>query len=101
MTLCECRTRSLATEATTGPSRGMAGKKRNETCDRNSVLRVVCYVNRLVSVALIPIAVTPFAAGSLSPLLDGGLIGLIIVHSYIGFQYANHMLTGNLASTIY
>ncbi len=43
--------------------------------------------NRLVSAALLPITVAPFAAGSLSPLLDGTFIGLIIVHSFIGFQY--------------
>jgi len=43
--------------------------------------------NRLVSAALLPITIAPFAAGSLSPLLDGTFIGLIIVHTYIGFQY--------------
>jgi succinate dehydrogenase (ubiquinone) membrane anchor subunit len=42
---------------------------------------------RLVSVALIPLTVVPFAAGSLNPILDGTFIGLIIVHSFIGFQY--------------
>ncbi|KAK0260183.1 membrane anchor subunit of succinate dehydrogenase, Sdh4 [Friedmanniomyces endolithicus] len=41
---------------------------------------------RLVSAALLPITIAPFAAGSLSPLLDGTFIGLIIVHTYIGFQ---------------
>lgn len=29
----------------------------------------------------------PFAVGSLNPILDGSLIGLIIIHTYIGFQY--------------
>lgn len=29
----------------------------------------------------------PFAVGSLNPVLDGTLIGLIIIHTYIGFQY--------------
>jgi succinate dehydrogenase (ubiquinone) membrane anchor subunit len=42
---------------------------------------------RLVSVGLIPITILPFAVGSLNPLLDGTLISLIIVHTYIGFQY--------------
>lgn len=45
---------------------------------------------RLVSAALIPMTILPFAAGSLNPLLDGTLISLIIVHSYIGFQYVLH-----------
>ena len=43
--------------------------------------------NRLVSVALIPVTIAPFAAGALNPLLDGTLIGLTLIHSYIGFQY--------------
>lgn len=30
----------------------------------------------------------PFAVGSLNPVLDGTFIGLIIMHTYIGFQYA-------------
>jgi len=42
---------------------------------------------RLLSAALIPITIAPFAAGSLSPLIDGTFIGMIIIHSYIGFQY--------------
>lgn len=29
----------------------------------------------------------PFAVGALNPLLDGALIGLIMIHTYIGFQY--------------
>ncbi|KAF2765692.1 succinate dehydrogenase flavo protein subunit, partial [Teratosphaeria nubilosa] len=41
---------------------------------------------RLISAALVPLTVAPFAAGSLSPLLDGTLIGLTIIHSFIGFQ---------------
>lgn len=32
----------------------------------------------------------PFAAGALSPMLDGVFISLIIVHTYIGFQYVPH-----------
>uniref|UniRef100_A0A1S6KZA1 Succinate dehydrogenase [ubiquinone] cytochrome b small subunit n=1 Tax=Ramularia collo-cygni TaxID=112498 RepID=A0A1S6KZA1_9PEZI len=45
-------------------------------------------MERAVSAALIPLTVVPFAAGSMHPILDGGLIGLIIIHSYIGFQSA-------------
>lgn len=44
-------------------------------------------MERAVSAALIPLTIVPFAAGSMHPILDGGLIGLIIMHSYIGFQY--------------
>ncbi|TKA73646.1 hypothetical protein B0A55_06498, partial [Friedmanniomyces simplex] len=33
---------------------------------------------RLISAAILPITIAPFAAGSLSPLLDGTFIGLII-----------------------
>ena len=43
--------------------------------------------NRLVSAALIPITIAPFAAGSLNPMMDGLFIGLILVHSHIGFEY--------------
>ncbi|KAK5711070.1 membrane anchor subunit of succinate dehydrogenase, Sdh4 [Elasticomyces elasticus] len=43
---------------------------------------------RLISAAILPLTVAPFAAGSLSPLIDGTFIGLIMVHSYIGFQSA-------------
>lgn len=43
---------------------------------------------RLVSIGLIPMTIMPFAVGSLNPLLDGTLIGLIMLHTYIGFQYA-------------
>ncbi|KAF2169390.1 hypothetical protein M409DRAFT_65069 [Zasmidium cellare ATCC 36951] len=41
---------------------------------------------RLVSAALLPITIMPFAVGSLNPVLDGTFIGLIIIHTYIGFQ---------------
>ncbi|WPH04977.1 succinate dehydrogenase flavoprotein subunit [Acrodontium crateriforme] len=41
---------------------------------------------RIISVGLIPLTVAPFAAGSLSPLLDGTLCGLIILHTYLGFS---------------
>ncbi|KAK5134682.1 hypothetical protein LTR08_006197 [Meristemomyces frigidus] len=43
-------------------------------------------MERLVSAALVPMTVAPFAAGSLNPVLDGAFIGFIIIHSYIGFQ---------------
>jgi len=45
-------------------------------------------VHRAVSIAIIPLTAMPFAAGSLNPLLDGTFIGLLIIHSYMGFQYA-------------
>jgi len=41
---------------------------------------------RLISAAILPITVAPFAAGSLNPLMDGLFIGLILIHSHIGFQ---------------
>lgn len=43
-------------------------------------------MERAVSAALVPLTVVPFAAGSMHPILDGGLIGLTIIHTYIGFQ---------------
>lgn len=49
----------------------------------------LCYDCRAVSAALVPITIVPFAAGSLNPLLDGTLIGLMLIHTYIGFQYAS------------
>lgn len=41
---------------------------------------------RALSVALIPLTITPFAAGSVNPALDAALIFTIIVHSHMGFQ---------------
>jgi len=41
---------------------------------------------RHISVSLIPLTVAPFAAGSLSPLMDGALIAAVLLHSHIGFQ---------------
>ncbi|KAK3068056.1 membrane anchor subunit of succinate dehydrogenase, Sdh4 [Teratosphaeriaceae sp. CCFEE 6253] len=41
---------------------------------------------RIGSAALLPITIAPFAAGALSPLLDGAFVGLIMIHTYIGFQ---------------
>lgn len=42
---------------------------------------------RALSVALIPITLAPFAAGSLNPTTDAILIAGLILHSHIGFQY--------------
>jgi len=41
---------------------------------------------RLMSAALVPLTMVPFASGSISPTLDAVLIFGIIVHSHIGFQ---------------
>ncbi|KAL9001019.1 MAG: hypothetical protein Q9169_000503 [Polycauliona sp. 2 TL-2023] len=41
---------------------------------------------RAMSVALIPLTIAPFAAGSLNPVTDALLCGGIIIHSHIGFQ---------------
>jgi len=41
---------------------------------------------RLVSVALIPLTIAPFAAGSLNPATDAILCGAILIHSHIGFE---------------
>lgn len=41
--------------------------------------------DRAVSIGLIPLTIMPFAAGSLNPVMDGALIGLTIIHTYIGF----------------
>lgn len=48
---------------------------------------------RLLSAALVPITIAPFAAGSLSPLIDGTFIGMMLIHSYIGFQYVLRTFT--------
>merc|ERR1711939_448543 len=42
--------------------------------------------DRIVSIGVLPLTVAPFAAGSLSPLLDGAFISLLIIHTYTGFQ---------------
>lgn len=42
---------------------------------------------RAVSAAILPITIAPFAAGSLNPMLDGIFIGLILIHTHIGFEY--------------
>jgi succinate dehydrogenase (ubiquinone) membrane anchor subunit len=41
---------------------------------------------RLISVALIPLTIAPFAAGSLNPTMDAILCASIIIHSHIGFE---------------
>jgi succinate dehydrogenase (ubiquinone) membrane anchor subunit len=41
---------------------------------------------RLVSVAIIPITIAPFAAGSLNPTMDALLCATILIHSHIGFE---------------
>ncbi|KAH0835133.1 Succinate dehydrogenase [ubiquinone] cytochrome b small subunit, mitochondrial [Fonsecaea pedrosoi] len=41
---------------------------------------------RILSVGLVPLTITPFAAGSVSPMLDAALIFTILIHSHAGFQ---------------
>ncbi|KAL4970363.1 CybS family protein [Aspergillus stella-maris] len=41
---------------------------------------------RIVAVGLVPLTIAPFAAGSLSPVMDAVLCSLIVVHSHVGFQ---------------
>ncbi|KAM0720594.1 hypothetical protein Q7P37_004730 [Cladosporium fusiforme] len=41
---------------------------------------------RAVSIALVPLTAIPFAAGAALPMVDAGLISLLILHSYMGFQ---------------
>ncbi|KAL1882450.1 membrane anchor subunit of succinate dehydrogenase, Sdh4 [Paecilomyces lecythidis] len=41
---------------------------------------------RLVSAALVPVTIAPFAAGSLNPVLDSFLCALLVLHSHVGFQ---------------
>ena len=47
----------------------------------------VAYASRLLSAALIPLTVAPFAAGSLNPMMDATLCFAILIHSHIGFEY--------------
>ena len=44
-------------------------------------------IARLVSAGLIPLTIAPFAAGSLNPIMDATLCALLLIHSYVGFQY--------------
>lgn len=39
-----------------------------------------------MSVALIPLTIAPFAAGSLNPITDAALGAVLIIHSHIGFD---------------
>ena len=39
-----------------------------------------------MSVALIPLTIAPFAAGSLNPVTDAILASVLIIHSHIGFD---------------
>ncbi|MCJ1252035.1 membrane anchor subunit of succinate dehydrogenase, Sdh4 [Trapelia coarctata] len=41
---------------------------------------------RLMSAALIPLTIAPFAAGSLNPVMDAALCFGVLIHSHIGFQ---------------
>ena len=41
---------------------------------------------RLLSVGLVPLTITPFATGSLSPALDALFIFTLLIHSHMGFQ---------------
>ena len=47
---------------------------------------------RLLSVALVPLTVAPFAAGTLNPITDALLCATILIHSHIGFQYVEGSL---------
>lgn len=39
-----------------------------------------------MSVALIPLTIAPFAAGSLNPVMDAVLASTLVIHSHIGFD---------------
>lgn len=41
---------------------------------------------RGISVAIIPLTLIPFAAGSLNPVVDAVLVSLMLLHSHLGFQ---------------
>ncbi|KAF8539233.1 succinate dehydrogenase cytochrome b small subunit mitochondrial precursor [Trichophaea hybrida] len=41
---------------------------------------------RLISIALVPLTIAPFAAGSLHPITDAVLGAALVLHSHIGFQ---------------
>jgi succinate dehydrogenase (ubiquinone) membrane anchor subunit len=41
---------------------------------------------RAVSVALIPLIVTPFVTGSSTPVLDAVIASTVIIHSHVGFD---------------
>ncbi|KAF8425679.1 succinate dehydrogenase membrane anchor subunit [Tirmania nivea] len=41
---------------------------------------------RIISAALIPLTIAPFAAGSLNPIMDAALAATVVIHSHIGFE---------------
>ncbi|OJD35841.1 mitochondrial succinate dehydrogenase cytochrome b small subunit [Diplodia corticola] len=41
---------------------------------------------RVIAIALVPLTVAPFAAGTLNPVTDAVLGALLVLHSHIGFQ---------------
>ena len=43
---------------------------------------------RLLAAALVPLALAPFAAGSLHPAADAALGAVLVLHSHTGFQWA-------------
>ena len=84
MTLRLSQRHTRAMEAITGLLRGeMQPEGHHEGEWRQYML--TWRTNRAVSIGLIPLTIMPFAAGSLNPILDGALIGLTIIHTYIGF----------------
>jgi succinate dehydrogenase (ubiquinone) membrane anchor subunit len=42
--------------------------------------------DRLLAAGLVPLVVTPFAAGTLNPVLDATLCALMVIHTHTGFQ---------------
>ena len=84
MTLRLSQRHTRAMEAITGLLRG----EMDQEVEREGEWRqymLTWRTNRAVSIGLIPLTIMPFAAGSLNPILDGALIGLTIIHTYIGF----------------
>jgi len=41
---------------------------------------------RIIAIALVPLTVAPFAAGTLNPIMDAILCATILIHSHIGFE---------------
>lgn len=62
-----------------------SGRRQSEAGAENSKDMLTWRNDRAVSIGLIPLTIMPFAAGSLNPVMDGALIGLTIIHTYIGF----------------
>lgn len=42
--------------------------------------------HRIISAALVPLTVAPFAGGALNPITDALLVSTLVLHSHIGFQ---------------